>query len=119
MKKIAGVYYETTKIPEGSRIKFAEEKQSYIVRASNVAFAVCTKPMNALKTVIYTIIDWNNNIRGTEDLIFGMGAETDNDCKEMLERLTQGESEVSERNKIKLDIKKIIFPKQDNVACNK
>ena len=107
MKEIAGAYYETTKIPEGSKIKFLKEKQSYTVRASNVAFAVCTKPMNALKTVIYTIIDWHNDIRGTENLIFGFGAETDEQCREMLERLTQGESEVSYRNRIPLDIENI------------
>ena len=107
MKEIAGIYYESYKIPEGSKIKFQNEKQKYNVRASNIAFAICTKPMNALKTVLYTIIDWNEQIRGTENLIFGFGAEIDKDCKEMLERLTQGESDVSSRNRIKLNIEKI------------
>jgi hypothetical protein len=104
MKEIAGVYYETYKIKEGSKIKFVEEKQKYTVRASNIAFAICTKPMNAKKTVLYTIIDWNKQIRGTENLVFGIGAETDEECQEMLERLTQGESEISFRNRIKLNI---------------
>lgn len=107
MKEIAGIYYENTKIPPGYKIKFVEEKQFYTIRASNIAFSVCTKPMNALKTVLYTIIDWNNNIRGTENLVFGMGAETNRGCEEMLERLTQGESEVSHRNRIKLNIEKL------------
>jgi len=107
MKEICGIYYDTYKIPEGSKIKFVEEKQAYTVRASNVAFAVCTKPMNANKTVLYTIIDWNDGVRGPENLIFGEGAETDKQCREMLERLTNGESEVSSRNYIALIIEKI------------
>lgn len=108
MKNIAGVYYDTPKIPVGSKIKFAEEKQSYTVQASNVAFAICTKPMNALKTCLYTIIDWQIDMRGTENLVFGMGAETRELCEKMLERLTQGESEVSHRNRVPLKIDKMI-----------
>ena len=107
MKKIAGVYYENLKLAVGTKVKFVEEKQRYIVQASNVAFAILTKPFNARKTVIYTIIDWNQNIRGPENLIFGMGAETKKQCEEMLERLTQGESEVSSRHDIPLKIEKI------------
>lgn len=106
MRKIGNTYYDTTKLTVGSRIKFAEEKQSYIVRASNVAFAVCTKPLNMHKTVLYTVIDWHRNIRGAENLVFPMGAETDQQCEEMLERLTQGKSEVSYRNNIPLNIDK-------------
>jgi len=109
MLEIAGVIYETTKIPVGSKIKFENEKQRYTVKASNVAFAVCTKPFNARKTVLYTIIDFMNNIRGAENLIFGMGAETDGDCESMLERLTQGESEVSHRNQRELDIEELKY----------
>lgn len=107
MRQIAGVYYETTKLPKGTKVKFAEEKQSYTVRASNIAFAICIKPFNAKKTVLYTIIDWFNNVRGAENLIFGEGAETDKECEEMLERLTQGETEVSSRNQIPLVITRI------------
>lgn len=107
----AGEQYIEGKVPVGSKIKFLNEKQQYTVRASNAIFSVCTKPMNALKTVLYTIIDWREQIRGTENLIFGMGAETDKHCEEMLERLTQGESEISHRNNRGLDIEKIEFPK--------
>lgn len=109
MKKILDTYYETYKIPVGSKIKFLNEKHRYTVQASNVAFAICTKPMNALKTVMYTIIDWNEQRRGPENLIFGMGAETREQCEEMLERLTQGESQVSSRNTRRMDIERIYF----------
>lgn len=97
------------KLPLNGKVKFAEEKQRYTVRATNVAFSVLTKPMNAKNTVLYTIVDWNNNIRGTENLVFGMGAETDEECQEMLDRLTSGESEVSHRNRIKLNIEKVYY----------
>jgi len=98
-----------SKIPVGCLVKFEEEKQRYTVMASNVAFAICTKPMNAHKTVLYTIIDWGHDIRGRENLVFGMGAETQEQCEEMLERLTSGDSEVSERNDIPLKIEAIYY----------
>ena len=50
-------------IPVGTKIKFREEKQKYTVRASSPFFAVCTKPFNAQKTVLYTIIDFKENRR--------------------------------------------------------
>lgn len=113
LKQIAGTYYSLdTRSFKGAKIKFAEEKQAYTVRAANVAFAVCTKPFNARKTVLYSIISWHQDIRGTENLIFGEGAETDDDCAEMLDRLTTGETEVSSRNNIKLNIEKIIIPRK-------
>ena len=88
----------------GDKIKFASEKQRYTIKAENERFAVCTKPFNLLHTVIYTIIDRERGIRGTENLIFGLGAETGEQCEEMIERLTSGETEVSRRNAIRLDI---------------
>lgn len=97
---------ESRKIPVGSKVWFKGEKQGYTVRASNVAFAVCTKPFNAQKTVLYTIIDWESGVRGAENLVFGMGAETDEECQEMLERLTNFDSEVSSRNYCDLEIEK-------------
>lgn len=72
------------KPPVGSKIKFLGEKQKYTVRASNTAYAICTKPFNARKTVLYTIVDIIQDIRGPENLVFGSGAETDEQCKEML-----------------------------------
>jgi len=68
-------------------IYFKSQKRPYKVRASNAWFAICTKPH--FKTVLYTIIDFHEQIKGTENLVFGMGAETDEECNEMLERLTQ------------------------------
>jgi hypothetical protein len=94
-------------IKKRSKITFAEEKHPYVVRAIGKRYAVCTKPFNLKHTVLYTVIDIDEKIRGTEDLIFGMGAETEKDCNEMLYRLEHGESEVSYRNRVPLIIKKV------------
>lgn len=88
----------------GDKIKFVEEKRPYKIRACNERFLVCTKPFNPKHTVMYTIVDLKENVRGTESLIFCMGFETDEECKEALERLISGETEVSYRNRIQLNI---------------
>ena len=86
----------------GGRISFAEEKNAYTIQACNSRFLICTKPFNLQHTVLYSIVDLEQKIRGTENLIFGMGVETREQCEEMLERLTSGKTEVSYRNRIKL-----------------
>ena len=88
-------------VPVGTVIKFGEEKQSYRVRARGNRYLVCTKPFNPKRTVLYTIIDLQENIRGTENLVFSMGVETDEQCKKMVERL---ECDPNDLNKIKTDI---------------
>ncbi len=59
-----------------------------------------------MHTVLYTIVDLKEKVRGTENLIFGMGAETDLQCSQMLDRLDRGETHVSHRNRIPLKISK-------------
>ena len=100
--KVADTYFES-KVPVGTKIKFKNEKQRYTVMASNHFFSVMTKPFNAKKTVIYTIVDWHEQERGTENLVFGFGAETKEQCEEMLDRLTQGETQLSHRNTATLE----------------
>ncbi|MCK5616321.1 hypothetical protein KAR91_81415 [Candidatus Pacearchaeota archaeon] len=89
---------------KGDKIKFTEEKQAYTIQAKNKRFLVCTKPFNPRKTVLYTIVDLVEKIRGTEDLIFCMGFETVILCEEALKRIVSGESRISERNQIPLCI---------------
>jgi hypothetical protein len=91
----------------GAKIKFEREKQAYKVICDSKRFTILTKPLNIHHTVLYTIIDWQEQVRGAENIIFGMGAETREQCLEMLVRLLDGESEVSYRNRIWLDIEKI------------
>jgi len=92
------------KIEVGDKIYVESEKRPYRVRAANERFAVCTKPH--FKTVLYFVADFKEDVRGTENLIFGMGAETDEECQEMLARLSSGDTEVSHRNRVPLDIVK-------------
>ena len=98
-----------SKLEVWMKIKFENEKQKYTVQASNMMFAVLTKPYNPKNTVIYTIIDFWTWVRWTENLVFWLWAETKMDCEEMLERLTQQETEVSSRNYRKLDIEEVHF----------
>ena len=95
------------------RVRFREEKLAYTVQASSERFTICTKPFNPLKTVLYTIIDWEQGIRGPENLILGMGAESRKDCVAMLRRLERKEdcTEVSHRYRIKLDVQAILTRK--------
>ncbi len=99
-----GETYIEGKVEVGSKLWFEEEVKPYTVRASNRFFSICTKPFNPQKTVLYTIVDWHNQIRGTENLVFGSGAETKEDCEDMLKRLTEGDSDISHRNYIPLRI---------------
>ncbi len=96
------------KILVGDLIKFKSQKQRYRVQACNERYLVCTKPFSVRKTVMYTIVDLKEQVRGTENLIFCMGFETKELCEEALERLTNGDSEVSHRNRIDLDIEAVI-----------
>ena len=100
------------KVSVGDKIKFKSERMRYTVQACNDRFAVCTKPFNPLRTHLYTIIDFSEGIRGTENLIFCAGFEDRKDCEEALKRLTADvldvdSSEISHRNRIPLDIEKI------------
>lgn len=99
----------TPKVEVGSKIKFAEERQMYTVRASNRFYSICTKPFNAKKTVLYCIVDWKNGIRGPENLIFGFGAETDEQCEKMLKRITNAESDISHRHWCELRVEKALL----------
>lgn len=85
-------------IDVNKKIYFNGERQGYTIRAYNERFLVCTKPFNLRGTVVYSIVDLAKGIRGTENLVFGMGAETDWQCWEMLHRLESGESKISHRN---------------------
>lgn len=94
------------KLTKGDKIWFPGERRPYKVRACDDRYAICTKPFNPKRTVLYTIIDLYEQVRGTENLIFCMGFETDEQCEEALCRLITGESEVSHRNRVELHILK-------------
>lgn len=94
----------------GDKIYFAEESKPYKVRAANDRYAICTKPYNLKRTVLYTIVDLVEEIRGTENTVFCMGFENDLDCEEALRRLISGDSEISRRNRVPLRLVSTIIP---------
>ena len=92
----------------GWRVRFAEEKQAYTIQARGNRYLVCSKPFNALRTTLYTVVDLQEGIRGTEGVVFQIGAETRQQCEEMLTRLEGREghiqTEVSYRNRVPLSV---------------
>jgi len=89
----------------GSRVKFEGEKGPYVVKARGERFAICTKPFNPKRTVIYTIIDFERDVRGTNNLIFNIyDYAVQKDVDACLRDLEAGEVEVSYRNYVELDI---------------
>lgn len=99
------------KLNKGDKVWFSKSKKPYKVRASNERFAICTQPYNFKpQTVVYSIVDFARNVRGVDNLVFGIfDYYTDKDCQEALEMLASGEMEVSWRNYVELDITRIDY----------
>lgn len=74
-------------IQVGQRVWFGGERIGYTVQARNARWIICTKPFAARKTVLYSIIDTKEKLRGPDDLVFGGGYETKEQCEANLERL--------------------------------
>lgn len=98
----------------GARIKFRGEVQRYTVQAASPRYAICTKPFNARKTVIYTIIDFERAVRGRDDRVLGMGYGTRQDCERNLKAMLApehlGPVGVSKRHCVPLDIEAVTPP---------
>jgi len=87
----------------GDKIKFEGEKQRYTVQACDERYIIATKPFNAQKTVLYTIIDLERGVRGPDNLVFSHGYESQLDCEQNLKMLQAGGMEVSYRRFKKLE----------------
>ena len=81
----------------GDKIYFAEEKRPYTVRACDDRFLICTKPYNFKpKTVIYTIVDLVEGIRGTDNYSIGWCDYYETkDCERMLNELQKTANEAT------------------------
>lgn len=95
----------------GDHVAFYEEAQRYQIQARGERYLICTRPFHAGRTVLYTIIDLEDRVRGAENLVLGAGAETRQQCEEMLARL-EGRAgdfptEVSKRNRVPLRVRTI------------
>lgn len=93
-------------IKVGDKIKFLGEQQRYTVQARNDRYIIAAKPMNALKTYLYTIIDLVKNIRSSCDLILGtpFDLSTNKGAREALTWLKNGEMGLSRRAERNLDL---------------
>lgn len=98
-----------------AKIYFEGEAKPYTVKACNEHFAICTKPH--FSTVLYSIIDWANNRRGPNNLVFNSyDYKKQSDINRCLNQLTSdkqtyttGLLEVSKRHGADLAITKVVF----------
>ena len=86
------------------KVKLGAERQRYTVMAHNERFAIMTKPFNAQKTYLYTIVDLERGVRGPCNLIFGLPCDvnTPDGAAEALAKMEAGEMEVSRRRCVDL-----------------
>lgn len=92
------------KVKLGDKVYVPNEKKPYRVRARDDRYIICTKPFNALHTVLYFIVDLVDRWRAPDNMVFCSGYETDEDCQERLTELQSGVIELSRRRGIPLDI---------------
>lgn len=95
-------YENTYKV--GDRIRFAEERGPYRVKTRSDRYLICTKPFNLKRTVIYCIVDFEQQIRGPDNMVFGRGYETDDDVAARFAELMSGKIQISHRRRVPLVI---------------
>lgn len=97
----------------GDKMYFAKEKKPYIIKAINERFAICTKPFNLKKTVFYTIVDFERDIRGPHNLVFNIydftvQSDIDECLKDLMISVNNppgfNDFDLSRRNSIPLDL---------------
>lgn len=67
----------------GMKIRFASEKQAYTVQAVSRTgrYVVCTKPFNACRTILHTVLDLARGVRGP-GTSWALGYGTPEDCQD-------------------------------------
>lgn len=127
------------KLEPGNQIKFTNEFPYYNVMACNDRYAICTRKfdrehdyefithavaMNAYSSeeaaldamkddTVYTIIDFDKNIRSPNDSIFNpYDYSVEQDCIKCLNDLISGECNLSRRNQTELLIESVIINPQ-------
>lgn len=94
----------------GDKVRFDNDRMPFYVRAVSPdgRWVICTRPFPLRNTVLYTIIDFDNGVRGPDDLVFTFGYENDEDIADNMQRLINGEMEVSVRHDTPLFISHVI-----------
>lgn len=116
-RKDAGLLEAVAFAGVGDRLKFREERLAYTIQARDKRYLICSKPFNARRTVLYCIVDTLEKRRGPENLVFGFGAETRRQCREMLGRLVTGQSEISYRRALPLDVQRVYFLPREGASA--
>ena len=98
----------------GDKIRFVEEKRPYTIQACDGRYLICTKPFNLKHTVLYTIVDLVEGIRGADNYWKWGGYfeySTKEGCEDALKALygdpfdmDSDTIEISHRNRVKLNI---------------
>lgn len=93
----------------GDKIKVCREVQRYTVQAFDDRYIVMTKPFNAQKTYLYSIIDREKKWRGPIGLVFGLPFHVDTPAgaQELLELMNDEGFQVSRRRGVDLTEKEI------------
>lgn len=82
------------------RIWFTDEARPYTIQAitPDGRWVIATKPFAARHTVLYTVIDRANGVRG-RDNYGGLGYETRGECQESAAKFADGSARHSGRHK--------------------
>ena len=98
----------------GDKIKFTSEKQRYTIKACNERFIIATKPFNARKTFLYTIVDLKEGLRAADNYYCKHDYTKVKEAEEGLKELISGKIHLSHRSRIKLDLERIGVDKRPN-----
>lgn len=103
-----------SKLTIGTKVFFTGEKQPFWIKANDgKRFVIATKPFNVQRTVIYTILDFQQGLRNRNNLIFNMyDYKIQEDIDKCMADLQSGEAEISHRRPVEIDILKIEQPKK-------
>ena len=98
----------------GDKIKFKSEKQRYTIKACNERYIIATKPFNARKTFLYTIVDLEEGLRAADNYYCKHDYIKVEEAEEGIEELISGKIHLSYRSRIKLDLERIDVDKRSN-----
>ena len=89
-------------LKKGDPVFIGTEKRPYRVKCRDERFIICTKPYNPKRTVMYFIVDLEEQRRGPDNMVFCSGYETQEQCEMRLKELQQGLIEVSHRHDVSI-----------------
>lgn len=93
----------------GDRVYFATDVRPFRVQVAGDRYVIATKPFNVQRTVLYTILDIEEQRRGPDDRVFSNHDYcTQEDCASALTELEAGDMDVSWRRGIRLEVERVV-----------